>query len=137
MPVVLSEITHKGNFFCSSSTIVNNSLNLISSTKNASKRNLITSAFCFMCNHSPNNVIKGMIIFFLSSLGMNWSAGQTNRVNPEAVVERVVCSALQFILNESRKIHTHSFIYKNSNKDPFSNSKGKAINSKIPAVFGA
>ena len=46
--------------------------------------------------------------FFLGSWGMNRSAGQTNRVNREAVLGRFVCSALRFIPHEPRKKDTHS-----------------------------
>ena len=49
-----------------------------------------------------------MSVFFLGSWGMNRSAGQTNRVNREAVLGRFVCSALRFIPHEPRKKDTHS-----------------------------
>ena len=49
-----------------------------------------------------------MNVFFLGSWGMNRSAGQTNRVNREAVLVRFVCSALRFIPHEPRKKDTHS-----------------------------
>ena len=53
--------------------------------------------------------IKEWVSFFLGSWGMNCSAGQTNRVNREAVLGRFVCSALQFIPHEPRK-KRHSFL---------------------------
>ena len=49
-----------------------------------------------------------MIVFFLSSWGMNRSAGQTNRVNREAVLVWFVCSAPRFIPHEPRKKNTSS-----------------------------
>ena len=43
-------------------------------------------------------------VFFLGSWGMNRSAGQTNRVNREAVLVWFVCSALRFIpMNPEKK----------------------------------
>ena len=51
---------------------------------------------------------KEWVSFFLCSWGMNRSAGQTNRVNREAVLGRFVCSALRFIPHEHRKRDTHS-----------------------------
>ena len=56
--------------------------------------------------------------FFLGSYGMNRSAGQTNRVNHEAVLERFVCSALRFIPHEPRKKTLIPYIYNASIKDP-------------------
>ena len=53
-------------------------------------------------------LIKEWVSFFLGSWGMNRSAGQTNRVNREAVLGRFVCSALRFIPHEPRKKDTHS-----------------------------
>ena len=53
---------------------------------------------------------KEWVSFFLGSWGMNRSAGQTNRVNREAVLGRFVCSALRFIPHEPRKKDTHSLI---------------------------
>ena len=50
-----------------------------------------------------------MSVFFLGSWGMNRSAGQTNRVNREAVLARFVCSALRFIPHEPRE-KRHSFL---------------------------
>ena len=50
-----------------------------------------------------------MSVFFLGSWGMNRSAGQTNRVNREAVLGWFVCSALRFIPHEPRK-KRHSFL---------------------------
>ena len=55
-----------------------------------------------------NFSIKEWVSFFLGSWGMNRSAGQTNRVNREAVLGRFVCSALRFIPHEPRKKDTHS-----------------------------
>ena len=52
--------------------------------------------------------IKEWVSFFLGSWGMNRSAGQTNRVNREAVLGWFVCSALRFIPHEPRKKDTHS-----------------------------
>ena len=49
-----------------------------------------------------------MSVFFLGSWEMNRSAGQTNRVNREAVLVRFVCSSLRFIPHEPRKKDTHS-----------------------------
>ena len=54
------------------------------------------------------NSLKEWVSFFLGSWGMNRSAGQTNRVNREAVLGRFVCSALRFIPHEPRKKDTHS-----------------------------
>ena len=51
--------------------------------------------------------------------GMNRSAGQTNRVNRGAVLERFVCSALRFIPREPRKKTLVPYIYNAANKDPF------------------
>ena len=53
-------------------------------------------------NHVHNIFFKEWVSFFLGSWGMNRSAGQTNRVNREAVLVRFVCSALRFIPHESR-----------------------------------
>ena len=50
-----------------------------------------------------------MSVFFGGSWGMNRSAGQTNRVNREAVLVWFVCSALRFIPHEPRK-KKHSFL---------------------------
>ena len=47
-----------------------------------------------------------MSVFFLGSLGMNRSTGQTNRVSREAVLVWFVCSALRFIPYEPRKLFT-------------------------------
>ena len=43
------------------------------------------------------------VSFFLGSLGMKRSAGQTNGMNREAVLDQFVYSALQFIPHEPRK----------------------------------
>ena len=60
-----------------------------------------------------------MSVFFLGSWGMNRSAGQTNRVNREAVLERFVCSALRFIPHEPRKKDTHSLYLQCFQQGPF------------------
>ena len=50
--------------------------------------------------------IKEWVSFFLGSWGMNRSAGQTNRVNREAVLVWFVCSALRFIPMNPEKRHS-------------------------------
>ena len=59
-----------------------------------------------------------MSIFFLGSLGMNWSAAQTNHVNHKAVLGQFVCFALRLIPHEPRKEKLISYIYNASNIDP-------------------
>ena len=82
---------------------------------------------------SLNSFNQGMSAFFLGSWGMHRSAGQTNRVNREAVLGRFVCSALRFIPHEPRKKKTLiPYIYNVSNKDPSQKSPIKVINSKFP-----
>ena len=49
--------------------------------------------------------------FFLGSWGMNRNAGQTNRVNREAILGGFVCSALRFIPHEPRKKTLIPYIY--------------------------
>ena len=63
-------------------------------------------------------LIKEWVSFFLRSWGMNWSLGQTNRVNREAILRQFVCSALGFIPHEPRKKTLIPYIYNVSNKDP-------------------
>ena len=70
-------------------------------------------------NARYSNYLRNECLFFLGSWGMNRSAGQTNRVNREAVLERFVCSALRFIPNEPRKKTLIPYIYNAFNKDPF------------------
>ena len=71
------------------------------------------------CANSCCNPIKEWVSFFLGSWGMNRSAGQTNRVNREAVLEWFVCSALRFIPHEPRKKTLIPYIYNVSKKDSF------------------
>ena len=52
---------------------------------------------------------KEWVVFFLSSWGINRSAGQTNRVNRAAVFGWFVCSALRFIPPWTQK-KRHSFL---------------------------
>ena len=88
--------------------------------------------FCHTTESLPFSLfIKGMSIFFLGSLGMNRSAGQTNRVNREAVLGRFVCSALRCILHEPRKKTLIPYIYNVSIKIPFLNSPRKVTNSTL------
>ena len=56
---------------------------------------------------------------WVSSWGMNRSAGQTNRMNREAVLGWFVCSALRFIPHEPQKKTLIPYIYNVSNKDSF------------------
>ena len=77
-------------------------------------------------------LFKEWVSFFPGSWGMNRSAGQTNRVNREAVLRWFVCSALRFIPHEPRKKTLIPYIYNVSNKDSFYNSPRKVINSKSP-----
>ena len=63
---------------------------------------------------------------------MHRSAGQTNRVNREAVFGRFVCSALRFIPHEPRKKTLIPYIYNVSNKDPSKHSPINGINSTFP-----
>ena len=53
--------------------------------------------------------LRNECLFFWVHGGMNRSAGQTNRVNREAVLVRFVCSALRFIPHEHRE-KRHSFL---------------------------
>ena len=50
-----------------------------------------------------------MVSCFLGPWGLNRSAGQTNRVNREAVLGQFVCSALRFIPQKPRT-KRHSFL---------------------------
>ena len=77
-----------------------------------------------------------MSVFFLGSLGMNRSPGQTNRVNREAVLVRFVCSAQRFIPHEPRKKTLIPYIYNASNKDPFLKFSEKSYRIKIYTVTG-
>ena len=72
--------------------------------------------------------------FFLGSWGMNRSAGQTNRVNREAVLDRFVCSALRFIPHEPRKKDTHSLYLQCVQQRPFLNFSEKSYKFKILTV---
>ena len=77
-----------------------------------------------------------MSVFFLTSWGMNRSAGQTNRVNLEAVLGQFVCSPLRFIPRVPRKETLIPYIYNASNKYPFYNSKKNVNAFKISIVTG-
>ena len=79
-----------------------------------------------------------MSVFFLGSWGMNRSAGQTNRVNRDAVLDRFVCSALRFIPHEHRKKKTLiPYMYNASNQGPFLKFSEKNYKFKIPTVTGS
>ena len=54
-------------------------------------------------------LLRNECLFLLGSWRMNWSTGQTNCVNSEAVLWWLVCSACWFIPHEPRKKDTHSF----------------------------
>ena len=62
-----------------------------------------------------------MSVFFLGSWGMNRSAGQTNRVNREAVLVRFVCSALDsFPMNpENKTLIPYIYNVSNIEQGPF------------------
>ena len=63
--------------------------------------------------------VSFFLFYFIFWFMMNRSAGQTNRVNRQAVLGRFVCSALQFIPHEPRKRTLIPYIYNASNKDLF------------------
>ena len=96
------------------------------------------------CLHPARNIhqgfsycaIKERVSFFLGSLGMNRSAGQTNRVNREAVLGRFVCSALRFIPHEHRKKTLIPYICNASNQGPFLKFSEKNYKFKIPKSYG-
>ena len=77
-----------------------------------------------------------MSVFFLGSRGMNRSAGQTNRVNCEAVLGRFVCSALRFIPHEPRKKDTYSLYLQCFQQGPFLKFSDKRYEFKIPTATG-
>ena len=77
---------------------------------------------------------KEWVSFFLGSWGMNRSAGQTNRVNREAVLDRFVCSALRFIPHEPRKKDTHSLYLQCVQQRPFLKFSEKSYKFKILTV---
>ena len=66
---------------------------------------------------------------------MNRSAGQTNRVNREAVLVRFVCSALRFIPHEPRKIR-HSLYLQCFQQGLFLKFSDKRYKFKIPTATG-
>ena len=84
-----------------------------------------------------NKIFKEWVSFFLGSLGLNRSAGQTNRVNREAVLGRFVCSALRFIPHEHRKKTLIPYIYNASNQGPFQKFSEKNYKFKSPTVTGS
>ena len=65
---------------------------------------------------------------------MNRIAGQTNRVNREAVLVRFVCSALRFIPHEPRKKDTHSLYLQCFQQGPFLQFSDKRYKFKIPTA---
>ena len=67
---------------------------------------------------------------------MNRSAGQTNRVNREAVLGRFVCSALRFIPHEPRKKDTHSLYLQCFQQGPSLKLPDKRYKFKIPTATG-
>ena len=67
---------------------------------------------------------------------MNRSAGQTIRVNREAVLGRFVCSALRFIPHEPRKKDTHSLYLQCFQQRLFLKFSEKGYKFKIPTVTG-
>ena len=79
---------------------------------------------------------KEWVSFFLGSWWMNRSAGQTNRVNREAVLGRFVCSALRFIPHEPRKKDTHSLYLQCFQLRSFLKLSKKSYKFKISAVTG-
>ena len=81
--------------------------------------------------------IKEWVSFFLGSWGMNRSAGQTNRVNREAVLGRFVCSALRFIPHEPRKKDTHSLYLQCFKPRTLSKLLRENYKFKIPTVTGS
>ena len=70
--------------------------------------------------------------FFLGSLGMNRSAGQTNPVN----LGRSVCSALRFIPHEPRKKTLIPLYLQCFQQGPFLNFSEKRYKFKIPTATG-
>ena len=76
--------------------------------------------------------LRNECLFFLGSWGMNCSAGQTNRVNREAVLGRFVCSALRFIPHEPRKKDIHSLYLQCFQQRPFLKLSEKSYKFKIP-----
>ena len=83
-----------------------------------------------------NIYLRNECLFFLGSWGMNRSAGQTNRVNREAVLVRFVCSALRFIPHEPRKKDTHSLYLQCVQQRPFLKFSEKSYKFKISTVMG-
>ena len=87
-------------------------------------------------NDNYSDSFKEWVSFFLGSWGMNRSAGQTNRVNREAVLGQFVCSALRFIPHEPRKKDAHSLYLQCFQQRLFLKFSEKGYKFKIPTVTG-